>query len=89
MNAIEDLGKTLTSQMQRVMKANNGIAIELGTIRNNRALSVDSLGSGIQIPRGDYMISGRLKNTTLYAGTRVLVAWAGTEPIVVDTVTSS
>lgn len=109
-NPIEELGKMMGDQMKRINQANKGVTLELGTIRDNMALSVSSLGNAI--PKGDYMIALRLtagsltiktskeeehlhsvdlpeKMRSLRAGDRVLVAWVGTEPIVVDIVVSS
>lgn len=98
MNPIEELGKTLTSHMRQVVRANSGISIELGKICPEMELCVDSLGSINKIPKGEYMISKHLQLPETYMpdelrglkiGDRVLVAWAGTEPIVVDIVISS
>lgn len=93
-NPIEELGKTLSAQMQHAAHANTGITIELGTIGNNMSLKVASLGNAI--PKGDYMISLHLQQSEetgklrgLKAKDRVLVAWVGTEPVVVDIVVSS
>lgn len=123
-NAIEDLGKMMNGQMMNVMRANSSITLELGRINGDMSLSVSSLGNSI--PKGDYMISMRLKSTAkklttnkkelttheaeehthgisahdhtvdlpgsfrgIQSGDRVLVAWVGTEPVVIDIVVSS
>ena len=107
---IEELGKMMDSQMKHIVKKNLGITVELGTINQNMALSISSLGNAI--PKGDYMISRHLLNESmeldtstkedhkhtvtlpnklrgLQKGDRVLVAWVGTEPVVIDIVVSS
>ena len=123
-NPIEDLGKIMDTQMKSIVKGNQGITTELGTITANMGLSVSSLGN--VIPKGDYMISLHLRNVSLIldtteveqetdtedehshtidkhkhqvtlpnklrgiqAGDRVIVAWVGTEPVVIDIVVSS
>ena len=121
---IEELGKLMDGQMKHVMRANQGITLELGVIGENLSLSVASLGNAI--PKGDYMVSlhlidNHMQLDTSYIalstsqndahshtigqhnhavilparlcglkeGDRVLVAWVGTEPVVVDIVVSS
>ena len=88
-NSIEALGKLMNSQMKRILKGNKDIALELGSIGPYMALNVSSLGNAI--PKGDYMMSLHLKEgaRALQPGDRVLVAWVGTEPIVVDIIVSS
>ena len=95
-NSIEDLGKLMNSQMKRISKVNKDIAMEFGTISSNMSLSVSSLGN--EIPKGDYMMSLHLQGSNdglpeqlrgLKPGDRVLVAWVGTEPVVVDILVSS
>lgn len=137
-NPIEDLGNLMQMQMKKVVGANAGITLELGTIGPNLSLIVASLGNAI--PKGDYMVPLHLtiskmeletseeeletesvelstmpadshahlinahmhnieahKHTVelpkqlrrLKAGDRVLVAWVGTEPVIVDIVVSS
>lgn len=123
-NSIEDLGKIMNSQMMNVMRANSSTPLELGKINGDMSLSVSSLGNAI--PKGDYMISMRLKISDvkmktssvhlstdeaddhshgigdhshtvdlpisyrgIREGDRVLVAWVGTEPVVIDIVVSS
>ena len=86
---IEDFGKMMRKMTKQAIAANKIVAIETGTIGVNRSLLVDSLGEN-QIPRGEYMISEHIKNSTLYkTGARVLVAWAGAEPIVIDIIVRS
>ena len=99
-NPIEELGELLEARMKGRIKANETPNLELGTINGNMALQVDSLGNAI--PKGEYMVALRLtlKQITasvsppgalrgLQAGDRVLVAWAGNEPVVIDVVASS
>lgn len=99
-NPIEELGALFDSTMRRRIKANETPTLELGTINGNMALQVDSLGNSI--PKGEYMVALRLTLRQidasvsppgalrgLKAGDRVLVAWAGNEPVVIDVVASS
>lgn len=108
---MELLGATLNSRMKAVYNASSGVYLELGTISAHGGLQV----GGMEIPKGDYMISRSLKLsgwstgeaacTTgenhshsipvpgalkgISSGDRVLVAWVGTEPVVVSAVVSS
>ena len=86
-NSIEEFGKELSKRMQDMIKGSKAPVIELGRINENGALTVDSFGEAI--PRGEYMISGRIQQQQVIPGSRVVVAWSGTEPIVIDTVSSS
>lgn len=63
-------------------------ALELGTIQGDMSLKLDRFA--VPIPKGEYMISQRLK-TSLESGNRVLVAWVnnGIDPVVIDEVVSS
>lgn len=96
-NPIEEFGRMVNEQIHNVVRGNKGITLELGTIGANMSLKVSSLGNAI--PKGDYMVSLHLKLDTtsglpsqlrgLRKGDRVLVAWVGTEPVVIDILVSS
>lgn len=86
---IENLGKLMRQMTKQAIQSNKVVAIETGTIGVNRSLLVDSLGEN-QIPKGEYMIADHIKTSSLYQpGARVLVAWAGAEPIVIDIIVRS
>lgn len=85
MTNIESLGVVLNDRMKHVTRASSRACIELGKINSDLSLSTDSfLG---KIPKGDYMVDKQLKEYG--GGDRVLVAWAGREPVVICVVTSS
>jgi|GEM_PF-6456519 len=131
MNQLTALAELLSERMQTVLKAGNSILLELGRIRNDLSLSVDSLKD--YIPKGDYLLSLSLTGLTgdnlhsktiahnhsggehtqqtgngfhthedgshthvlpaplrgVKPGDRVLVVWAGGQPIVTNIITGS
>ena len=81
---MQRLGDILAHQMDRTAQANSTLPLELGIINGDGSLKTDSLNGNIS-PK-DYMVDERFKTTRLLAGDRVLVAWAGGEPIIVAVV---
>jgi len=131
MDNLTAFGELLNQQMQRVRKSEKQRVLELGTIKDDLSLTVDSLKD--TIPKGDYLIALRLTALTgddlrshviahvheggghsqysgsgvhshtdgehyhvlpeplrgIRPGDRVVVAWIGGQPIVMDIVTGS
>lgn len=58
MNNIEQFGRALAGQMQRVYQANTSVNLELGVINGDLALVVPSLEN--PIPHGEYMLCRQL-----------------------------
>ena len=81
---MQRLGNVLADRMNRTAQANSTLPLELGTINGDGSLKTDSLTGNIS-PK-DYMVDKSFKTTPLLAGDRVLVAWAGGEPIIVAVV---
>ena len=79
---IQRLGETLAARMSKTAKATAGIAVELATINDNMSMTPDSLQ--VAIPEGEYM---HIQGDQLQAGDRVLLAWCGSEPVVIGAVT--
>lgn len=83
---IQRLGNVLSDRMKRTANANSTLPLELGTINGDGSLKTDSLTGNIG--PADYMVDKSFKTTPLSAGDRVLVAWAGGEPVIVAVVTA-
>lgn len=84
MNNIQRLGNTLSGRMKKTANAAVPVSIELGVINSNLSLTPDSIDA--DIAQGEYLICSGLD---LEDGDRVLIAWAGNEPVVIAVVTES
>lgn len=84
-NNMDRLGNVLSSRMLKTTNANSGVAVELGVVNSDLSVTPDSLQAAI--PQGEYMINLLLDG--IKSGDRVLVAWAGNEPVVLAIVTGS
>lgn len=96
---MQRLGSVLANRMKQTSNAAIPIAIELGTVNANLSITPDSLR--VPIPKGDYMVNSLLGAATgaadghshtlpsLRPGNRILIAWCGTEPVVIAVVVSS
>ena len=62
------------------------LILDFGTINSNRCLVTNTFR--VPIDPSDYSVCGRMASgsTKLKKGDRVLVAWAGDEPVVIDKV---
>ncbi len=105
MDNLTALGELLNQQMQRVRKAGKEREFELGTIDDDLSLIVDSLKDAISkgdyliALRLTALTGGRLTTSEhsilpepmrgIRPGDRVIVAWVGGQPIVMDIVTGS
>lgn len=78
------LGNLLSDGMKRTVRANQSVTLELGSINSDLSLKTDSLTGNIR--PSDYMVDNRFKASPLLPGDRVLVAWAGGEPVIVAVV---
>ena len=77
-NNIQRLGNMLTERMLKTANAAVGVYTEMGIINENMTLTPDSLQA--DIPQEDYLIQAGQK---VQSGDRVLIAWAGSNPIVI------
>ena len=59
MNGYEKLGEVFGDRMQNVNAAGKDMTVSLGTVRGSSSIEID--GVGWVLPKGDYMISGRLQ----------------------------
>ncbi|MCI8414911.1 MAG: hypothetical protein HFF00_04700 [Ruminiclostridium sp.] len=86
-SSIDRFGNLLAGFIRESQKAGSSPPLELGTLNADGSLSVDSLSRSI--PKGEYMVGRHLQGDTGNIPRRVLIAWVGVEPIVVDIVVSS
>ncbi len=98
MDNLTAFGEALSQLMLRVRKAGDERTLELGTIGDDLSLAVDSLKDAI--PKGDYLLALRLTDRGysqilsepvrgIRPGDRVIMAWVGGQPIVMDIVAGS
>jgi hypothetical protein len=80
---IEKLGNVIMEQILTVNRSNSKTVMEFGSINSAMALMPDH--SPGPIPEGEYTVS-RNAVPAIKKGARVLVAWCGGEPVVVDAV---
>lgn len=101
---MQRLGETLANRMRKTSAAAVPTTIELGRIGNNQSLITDSIRTAIPKGEYmvNLMLTGENKtgpetendsctnhSHALKAGDRVLVAWCGSEPVVIAIVVSS
>jgi len=80
---IEKLGNVIMGQIVRVNRSNSRTVMDLGSV--NSALSLVPDHSPGPIPDGEYTVC-RNAAPALKKGARVLIAWCGGEPVVIDAV---
>ena len=80
---IEKLGNVIMEQILTVNRSNSKTVMELGNINSAMALVPDH--SPGPIPEGEYTVC-RNAASSIKKDARVLVAWCGGEPVVVDAV---
>ena len=73
---INKLARVLSQRMKR--EGGTETVLDFGTVRKDKCLVTDTFP--VAIPHGEYCI---LKNLSLKANDRVLVAWVGSEAVVV------
>lgn len=98
---IQRLANSLAGQMQKTASTSVPVTVELGVINSDSSLTTDTLKGNIS--PNDYMIDLQLTHESylsdksdrvpsvfrrLQPGDRVLVMWAGNEPIVTAIVVS-
>lgn len=88
----ERLAELINARIQDVVKGRETTTTEIGKIKSNGALAVGSLTN--EIPQDSYYITGALAKKKeekgyITQGESVLVIWVGSQPIVVDTLTSA
>ena len=87
----QKLAELINSRIQTVVQGRESVVAELGKIKANGSLAVNSLTN--EIPQGSYYIAGALakkkeeKGYITQSGESVLVIWVGSLPIAIDTVT--
>lgn len=91
MNNLERLGNTLAKEMRKTVQGNKDLIMDLGRIvkvRRNGVWVLDLISDNLRqtIPQGSYSV---LNGIALYDGDRVVVAWAGNEPVVLGRLVST
>lgn len=95
MKYIIELGELLNHRIQQIQHYNKFSFLEFGCINDDFSLTADSLKD--TIPKDEYLISSNLqkKECTYHeticecmcgikSGDRVLIAWVGNSPVILD-----
>jgi len=91
MNALDRLGATLAKEMKKTVQANRGLGFDRGRMKEvlrdgDRVLDLLSDLLRQPIPYGSYSV---LNGVTLHDGDRVMLAWIGSDPVILGRLVST
>lgn len=91
MTNLEKLAANLTKEMRRTVRVNQEVVLDLGRMAEvwrDGVRVLDLIPDSLRktVPYGSYAI---LNGVALYSGDRVVVAWVGSDPVVLGRLVST